>query len=152
MRSTGSCCSEVAAASPGSDRVMRAASATRRHTAKVVSALPLRWGPRPERTMDASSVRSAWVRAARPASIPAAVRSSCARPSCSIQPSRAYSSRYCWSTMPCHIAGSTRRVPIASVSYTAPYCTLPGVIRIHRMSSSAPSPCPGVALASSGAW
>ncbi len=109
--------------------------------------------------MEASRVRSAWVRAASPASMPAAVRSSWARSSCSIQRSRASSSRYCWSTMPCHTAPSTRSVPAGAdiptaalwVSYTAPYCTLPGGICIHRMSSSAP-PVPAVARPSSGAW
>ena len=49
--------------------------------------------------MEASSVRSACARTASPALMPAAVRSSWARSSRSIQRSSADSSRYCWSTM-----------------------------------------------------
>lgn len=100
MRSTGVMRSLAAAPFGGSVSVIRAASATVRQTAKVASspARSVAALPRPDRSwrpMDAISAWSARSRTASPALMPAAVRSSWARSSCSIQRSTADSSRYC---------------------------------------------------------
>lgn len=68
---------------------------------------------------------------------------------CSIQRSSVVSSRYCWSTMLCHTAGSISRSAAASAPYNEPYCTLPGGTCIQNTSSSVTSAARSVAI---GAW
>ncbi len=126
-----------------------AARATSRHAAYVASASAAVVRCPDRLPIAASSVRSAWARTASPARMPSAVRSSWVCSSCSIHRSSVVISRYCWSTMLCHSAGSISRSAAASAPYSEPYCTLPGGTCIQNTSSSVGAAARSVAI---GAW